>query len=202
MTRWLVFGPGLLVAGLGWGCGFLETRNPVQPPDVSCLSPLAKTAPENILANYVNAIGCKIQGVNQFQDTMTDIFLFKFDAIDASELGIPSITRDQAVESFRRGATDAGTDTLGFAFGDKEPEQSANEARYEKIPYTFQVVDGDSLTVLMTYSGTADIVLKTNEFGSWEMVSWDDFNDGSGNPTWGRWLGSRVSAPGARARLD
>jgi len=202
LAQWVAW-PVVVGMVFATGCGFLDTRDPLQPPDKSCLAPLAQTAPENILANYENAVGCKIQGVNQFQGTMNaETFLFTLDSVDAIELMLPFISRDQTVESFRRGATDAGSDSLGFTFGDKPPEQSANEAFYDKVPYTFQVVDADSLKVLETYSGTADIRLHTNEFGQWEIVSWNDFNDGSGHPTWGRWLGSRVSAPGSRGRLD
>ena len=192
-----------VVFGAAAGCGFLSTRDPVVPPDTSCLSPLAKTAPENILGNHENAVGCKVQGVNQFHDTMTSQdFLFTLDPVDASELGLDPLSRDTIVEAFRQGVTAAKDDSLSFTFGDKTPEQNANAAFYSKIPYTFTIVPVDSTMAVETYSGTADIHLMTSQFGDWEITSWDDFNDGSGRPTWGRWLGSRVGAPGARAKLD
>ena len=189
---------------MGWiasGCGFFDTRDPMRPIDLpEGLKDLAATSPQNVICNYANAIQFGLLGRTQFEESMDeDMFVMTLDIADSSELNLGSMTWARKTEAFRLAAT-TEEDSLYFEFEEKEPEELGNTALYNQIAYTFQIltrVPPDSGVVRDTFSGFADIRLRTNDFGQWVIEAWDDFNDGNTTLSWGNYLGEFALSGGS-----
>ncbi|NNF08315.1 MAG: hypothetical protein HKN21_16250 [Candidatus Eisenbacteria bacterium] len=200
-----------LVLGLSLvSCGFFDTRTPVTPPEPSdCLESRSASQFANILFNFEASVRCDLEGLTQLEETLSDDFRMTFDVVDSSEINVGSVGKDDFVEAYRLEATSLGeSDSLFFQFGEVPPEDTGDQVFYDDIPYELfflTVVSPDSAEVIEVFSGLADLTLKTNDFGDFELVTWVDFNDESPNLSFGRLIAENaqgVFRPRRSASID
>ena len=200
---WPVFMFLMPVVGHALGCGMFSIRDPVAPDGgAGCPPPLAAIDAPNVLANFGLAVGCKVDGIGQYENALAEDFFLVLDLIDVQELGtVDSLSRSQDVNAQQLLSTDS-PDSFYFAFGEQDPERTTDTtAFYLDIPYELQIIDQQRDSLITTISGKAEISLAEDpETADWSITRWVDKREEL-NKSFGRWHGERAiqQAPG---RLD
>jgi hypothetical protein len=195
--RWWPVFVGLLASGShSIGCGMFEIRDPVSPSGGPACRRVSPIDSDKVLENFAQAIGCKLDGMGQYEEALAESFHLVLDIIDVQEMAgaVDSLNRSQDVDAQRLVAGDI-PDSLFFAFGDIEPERTDTTAFYLDIPYELQLIrqEGDSLIV----KGKAELTLIETGPGTWVMTRWVDEREDPFT-SFGRWHAERAIVQSGR----
>jgi hypothetical protein len=206
--RWVVVFIGLIALGLETalglnlaGCGLFDIRDPVRPGEGASCPRLNPSSSDSVLANFVQAMKCKLDGTALYEESLDESFHLVLDQIDVQELSgeWDSLNKKEDVAAQEVLAGDpVVADSFFFAFGDVEPERKDTTAFYLDIPYElllFRLL-GDSLVTADTVSGKAELsLLEDTQAGTWAMTRWVDERDGR-HTSFGRWHAERAVPSG------